>query len=165
MGRGDTITGTVPAGEAPLVPIPLLAGDEVDVVLQGTGQIELESFDPAGKPIGRTSGDGAVSSRFKTTQDGVAFVAILAEPGSSYSLSIKRVVTGRPPPPPVDPNWGNYARMNSSVISSDRLNWRRRPSSRLARMKSFTSGCETSNVPICAPRRPPADDTVKHILS
>jgi hypothetical protein len=48
MGRGDTITGTVPAGEAPLVPIPLLAGDEVDVVLQGTGHIELETFDPAG---------------------------------------------------------------------------------------------------------------------
>ena len=57
------------------------------------------------------------------------------------------------------------ASMNSSVISSDRLNWRRRPSSRLARMNSFTSGCETSKVPICAPRRPPAEDTVKHILS
>ncbi len=55
--------------------------------------------------------------------------------------------------------------MKPSVISSDRLNWRRRPSSRLARMKSFTSGCDTSKVPICAPRRPPALDTVKHILS
>ena len=31
--------------------------------------------------------------------------------------------------------------MNSSVISSDRLNWRSRPSSRLARMKSIASGC------------------------
>jgi hypothetical protein len=119
MGRGDTLTGTVPAGEAPLVPIPLLAGDEVDVVLQGTGHVELESFDPAGKPIGRSPGEGAVSSHFKTTQDGVAFVAILAEPGSSYSLSIKRVVTGRPPPPPVDPNWGNYARMDGLTRFGD----------------------------------------------
>src|SRR5690606_35192556 len=34
-----------------------------------------------------------------------------------------------------------------------------------ARMKSRTSGWDTSKVPICAPRRPPADETVKHILS
>jgi len=46
-----------------------------------------------------------------------------------------------------------------------RLNWRNRPFSRLARMKSIASGWPTSNVPICAPRRPPADETVKHILS
>jgi hypothetical protein len=46
-----------------------------------------------------------------------------------------------------------------------RLNWRRRPSSRLARMKSLTSGWAISKVPICAPRRPPAELTVKHILS
>ena len=57
------------------------------------------------------------------------------------------------------------ASMKPSVISSDRLNWRRRPSSRLARMKSLTSGWAISNVPICAPRRPPAELTVKHILS
>jgi hypothetical protein len=119
MGRGDTVTGTVPAGEAPLVPIPLLAGDEVDVVLQGTGHIELETFDPAGKPIGRSPGEGAVSSRLKSTKDGVAFVAILAEPGSSFSLSIKRVVTGKPPPPPVDPNWGSFARMDGLTRFGD----------------------------------------------
>ena len=56
------------------------------------------------------------------------------------------------------------ASMNSSVTSSDRLNWRRRPFSRLARMKSIASGWPTSKVPICAPRRPPAEDTVKHML-
>ena len=55
--------------------------------------------------------------------------------------------------------------MNSSVTSSDRLNWRSRPFSRLARTKSIASGWPTSKVPICAPRRPPAEDTVKHILS
>ena len=55
--------------------------------------------------------------------------------------------------------------MNSSVMSSDRLNCRRRPFSRLARMNSMTSGCPMSKVPICAPRRPPAEETVKHILS
>ena len=32
-------------------------------------------------------------------------------------------------------------------------------------MNSMASGWPTSNVPICAPRRPPAEDTVKHILS
>jgi hypothetical protein len=55
--------------------------------------------------------------------------------------------------------------MNSSVTSSERLNWRSRPASRFARMNSIESGWPTSKVPICAPRRPPADDTVKHILS
>ena len=47
----------------------------------------------------------------------------------------------------------------------DKLNWLSRPFSRLARMNSMTSGCPTSNVPICAPRRPPAEEMVKHILS
>ena len=38
------------------------------------------------------------------------------------------------------------ASMNSRVTSSDRLNWRSRPYSRLARMKSITSGWPTSKV-------------------
>jgi hypothetical protein len=45
------------------------------------------------------------------------------------------------------------------------LNWRSRPSSRFARMNSIASGWPTSNVAICAPRRPPAEDTVKHMRS
>ena len=57
------------------------------------------------------------------------------------------------------------ASINSLVIKHDKLNWRKRPFSRLALIKSVTSGCEISNVAICAPRRPPALDTVKHILS
>jgi hypothetical protein len=54
---------------------------------------------------------------------------------------------------------------NSSVISRDRLNWRRRPSSRLAPMNSKTSGWPTSKVAIWAPRRPPAEEMVKHMRS
>ena len=36
---------------------------------------------------------------------------------------------------------------------------------RFARIKSIASGWPTSKVPICAPRRPPAEDTVKHMRS
>src|SRR5690554_1755269 len=57
------------------------------------------------------------------------------------------------------------ALINSSVINKDKLNWRKRPSSRLALINSKTSGWLISKVAICAPRRPPAEDTVKHILS
>ncbi len=57
------------------------------------------------------------------------------------------------------------ASINSLVIKQLKLNWRKRPFSRLALIKSVTSGWLISNVAICAPRRPPADDTVKHILS
>ncbi len=55
--------------------------------------------------------------------------------------------------------------MKASLISNDRLNWRSRPSSRLAPMKAITSGCCTSRVAICAPRRPPAEEMVLHIWS
>jgi len=82
----------------------------------------------------------------------------LAMSMSPASLSLTGNTSGQSPS-------SSTACMKPSVISSERLNWRRRPSSRLARMKSFTSGWETSKVPICAPRRPPAEDTVKHILS
>ena len=126
MGQGVTLTGTIRTGAPTLVPIPMLAGDKVDVGLQGTGYVELESFDASGKPIGRNAGDGVVGSHLATTGDGVVFVAILAEPGSSYTVSIKRVVTGRPPSPPVDPNWGYYARLDGLTRVGDRftIRWR-----------------------------------------
>ncbi len=46
--------------------------------------------------------------------------------------------------------------MKPSVMSRERLNWRRRPFSRLARMKSFTSGCddvERAHLRAAAPAR------------
>jgi hypothetical protein len=119
MGQGATVSGTMPANESPLVPIPMLAGDAVDLSLQGSGSLELDLFDPAGKLISRNMGDGSLSSTIRTIGDGVSFVAVLAKPGSGWSLSIKRVVTGRPPPPPVDPNWGSYARMDGLTLYGD----------------------------------------------
>ena len=55
--------------------------------------------------------------------------------------------------------------MNASVASTDRLNMRRRPASRLARTKSSMSGWSHRIVPIMAPRRKPADMMVRHIAS
>lgn len=112
LGQGVTLSGTMPAEESPLVPIPMLAGDAVDVGLQGSGYLELESFDAAGKQVGSYSAEASLSSTLRTAADGVNFVAVVANPGTKWSLTLKRVVTGKPPPPPIDPNWGSYARMD-----------------------------------------------------
>src|SRR5258707_532316 len=55
--------------------------------------------------------------------------------------------------------------MKASVASTDRLNMRSRPASRLASMKASMSGWSQRRVAIMAPRRWPALMIVRHIAS
>ncbi len=56
------------------------------------------------------------------------------------------------------------ARMNASVTATLMLKFDSEPS-RLAWMKSSTSGWSQRSMPICAPRRAPADSSVSQLLS
>ena len=55
--------------------------------------------------------------------------------------------------------------MKASVTSTERLNMRSRPGSRLASMKASMSGWSQRSVAIIAPRRWPALMMVRHIAS
>ena len=57
------------------------------------------------------------------------------------------------------------AAMNGSVISTDKLNMRRRPASCLDSIKASISGWSQRITPIIAPRRDPALMMVRHMES
>jgi len=111
LGTGVNLSGQMPADGPALLRVPVLAGDAVEVSAQGTGAIELALFDPAGTLLGRTQGVGASTATLRASADGVTIVSVLAPPGTAYSLTLRRVVTARPAPLPVDPAWGSYARL------------------------------------------------------
>jgi hypothetical protein len=90
LDAGTMVSGVAREDEATLHAFLALSGDVVEVTLRGSGALELVVYGPNGAVLSRLQGQGYVPGRITAAADGAHFVAVLAEPGSRYSIALKR---------------------------------------------------------------------------
>lgn len=78
------------AGEEPqFYRLPAVAGMNIKVALQSPNQARLSVYSPDGTELGVTEGSGTLSLPLKISADDVYFVAVAAQAGTRYSLTLE----------------------------------------------------------------------------